>query len=261
MILRRFCMNTNKINFPPELISKIVRCVEEATGNDIRIDIQKNNLQTRNSIPARVWDLINTNLINELDIDECTVAKTKRGPWEMLVIFEKTTQCVFTFMREKRFEELKKQQRKRKNMHYVDMLSRQFNSELLAEERQLSLFEISFSDEDRLSELVQNLLSELKGDADIVKNHVLVLFETVGYQLTHIRAVMVTPSLDIAKDCDDNWSRYISGNESAVVEKIDTSISQAHQPSHGLSLKPKAISRQKNNTKLKETQEETIGKA
>ena len=254
-------MNVNKINFPPELVSKIVRCVEEATGNDIRIDIQKNNLQTRNSVPARVWDLLNTNLINELDIDECTIAKTKRGPWEMLVIFEKTTQCVFTFMREKRFEELKNQQCKRRNMHYVDMLSKQFNSDLIAEENQLSLFEVSFSDEDRLSELVQNLLSELKGDADIVKNHVLVLFETVGYQLTHIRAVMVTPSLDIAKDCDENWSQYISGNESAVVEKIEAPASPSNQPSRGLSLKPKALNRQKSNSKIKEADKENIEKA
>lgn len=254
-------MNVNKINFPPELISKIVRCVEEATGNDIRIDIQKNNLQTRNSVPARVWDLLNTNLINELDIDECTIAKTKRGPWEMLVIFEKTTQCVFTFMREKRFEELKKQQYKRRNMHYVDMLSKQFNSDLIAEENQLSLFEVSFSDEDRLSELVQNLLSELKSDADIVKNHVLVLFEAVGYQLTHIRAVMVTPSLDIAKDCDENWSQYISGNESAVVEKIEAPASPSNQPSRGLSLKPKALNRQKSNSKIKEADKENIEKA
>lgn len=254
-------MNVNNINFPPELISKIVRCVEDATGDDIRIDIQKNDLQTRNSVPARIWDLLNTKLINELDIDECTIAKTKRGPWEMLVIFEKTTQCVFTFMREKRFEELKKQQRKRRNMHYVDMLSKQFNSDLLAEENQLSLFETSFADEDRLSELVQNLLSELKGDADIVKNHILVLFETVGYQLTHIRAVMVTPSLDIAKDCDENWSQYISGNESTVVEKIETPDSPSNQPSRGLSLKPKALKRQKNNAKIKETDKENTEKA
>ena len=255
-------MNINKINFPPELISKIVRCVEEATGDDIRIDIQKNNLQTRNSVPARVWDLLNTNLINELDIDDCTIAKTKRGPWEMLVIFEKTTQCIFTFMREKRFEELKKQQAKRKNMHYVDMLSKQFNSDLLSEGRQMSWFdEKSFSDEDRLTELVQNLLSELHGEADIVKNHVLVLFETVGFQLTHIRAVMVTPSLDIAKDCNENWSQYISGNESAVVEKIETPESPSNQPSRGLSLKPKALNRQKSSSRIKESDKENIEKA
>lgn len=255
-------MNINKIKFPPELISKIVRCVEEATGDDIRIDIQKNNLQTRNSVPARVWDLLNTNLINELDIDECTIAKTKRGPWEMLVIFEKTTQCIFTFMREKRFEELKKQQAKRKNMHYVDMLSKQFNSDLLSEGRQMSWFdEKSFSDEDRLTELVQNLLSELHGEADIVKNHVLVLFETVGFQLTHIRAVMVTPSLDIAKDCNENWSQYISGYESTVVEKIETPESPSNQPSRGLSLKPKALNRQKSSSRIKESDKENIEKA
>lgn len=254
-------MKVHKINFSRELILKIVRCVEDATGDDIRIDIQKNNLQTRNSVPARIWDLLNTNLINELDIDECTIAKTKRGPWEMLVIFEKTTQCIFTFMREKRFEELKKQQRKRKNMHYVDMLSKQFNSNLLAEESQLSLFKTSFADEDRLSELVQNLLSDLKSDADIVKNHVLVLFDTVGYQLTHIRAVMVTPSLDIAKGCNENWSQYISGNVSTVVEKIETSDSPSIQPSRGLSLKPKALNRKKNNAIIKEANRETIEKA
>ncbi len=249
-------MNVNKINFPPELISKIVRCVEDATGDDIRIDIQKNNLQTRNSVPARVWDLLNTNLIEALDIDECTIAKTKRGPWEMLVIFEKSTQCIFTFMREKRFEELKKQQRKRRNMHYVDMLSKQFNSDLLAEKKQLTLFEPSFADEDRLSELVQNLLAELNGDANIVKNHVLVLFETVGYQLTHIRAVMVTPSLDIAIDCDENWSLYISGHESTVVEKVERPDSPSNQPARGLSLKTKALNRQKNRPKRKDSEKE-----
>ena len=123
------------------------------------------------------------------------------------------------------------------------------------------MFEVSFSDEDRLSELVQNLLSELKSDADIVKNHVLVLFEAVGYQLTHIRAVMVTPSLDIAKDCDENWSQYISGNESAVVEKIEAPASPSNQPSRGLSLKPKALNRQKSNSKIKEADKENIEKA
>lgn len=251
-------MNVNKIDFSPDLISKIVRCVEEATGDDIRVDIQKNDLQTRNSVPSRIWDLLNTNLINTLDVSECTIAKTKRGPWEMLVIFEKTTQCIFTFMREKRFEELKKKQRKRRNMHYIDMLSKQFNSELLVEGNQLSLYETAFSDEDRLPELVQNLLSELKGEADIVKNHVLVLFETVGYQLTHIRAVMVTPSLDIAKDCDENWTKYISDNESTVVEKLEKPDSPSNQPSRGLSLKPKALKRQKNNPRIREESKEDL---
>ena len=53
-------MHTTDISFPSELIAKIVRCVEDAVGDDIRADIRQHDLQTRNSIPARIWDLLNT---------------------------------------------------------------------------------------------------------------------------------------------------------------------------------------------------------
>ncbi len=53
-------MHTTDISFPPELIAKIVRCVEDAVGDDIRADIRQHDLQTRNSIPSRIWDLLNT---------------------------------------------------------------------------------------------------------------------------------------------------------------------------------------------------------
>lgn len=72
---------------------------------------------------------------------------------------------------------------------------------------------------------------------------------------------MVTPSLDIAKDCNENWSQYISGCESAVVEKIETPESPSNQPSRGLSLKPKALNRQKSNSRIKESDKENIEKA
>ena len=193
-------MHTTDISFPPELIAKIVRCVEDAIGDDIRADIRQHDLQTRNSIPSRIWDLLNTNLIKKLDTEDCTIAKAHRGPWEMLVVFEKSTQCILTFMREKRFSELRNRQHQRKNMHYIDMLTKQFNDDLLSDQQQLSFIPHTFSDENRLAELVQAMLHDLDGDAEIVRHHVLVLFETTGYQLTHIRAVMVTPSLDIAQN-------------------------------------------------------------
>ena len=96
-------MHTTDISFPPELIAKIVRCVEDAVGDDIRADIRQHDLQTRNSIPSRIWDLLNTNIIKTLDAEDCTIAKAYRGPWEMLIVFERSTQCILTFMREKRF--------------------------------------------------------------------------------------------------------------------------------------------------------------
>ena len=67
-------MHTNDRLFPSELIEKIVCCVEEAVGDDILSDIQVNNLRTTNSVPSRIWDLMNTNLIQKLDTADCTIA-------------------------------------------------------------------------------------------------------------------------------------------------------------------------------------------
>lgn len=249
-------MYTDNMSFPSEVIKKIVNSVEDAVGDDIRMDIHRNDLQTTNSFSTRIWDLINTNLIKSLKAEDCTIAKAHRGCWEMVIIFEKNTQCIFTFMREKRFEELRKRQCKRTHMHYIDMLTRQFNKELLADSQQLSLFSHSFSDENKLSEKVQNLLRDLEGDADIVRNHVLVLFDTVGYQLTHIRAVKITPNLDIARQCESDWSEYIASTESIVVERIDDPDIPGNNPNRGLSLKAKALARQKNKPKHKNNEHE-----
>ena len=245
-------MHTNPAYFSPDLIAKIVRCVEDAVGDDIQADVQRNNLQRRNSVPSRIWDLLNTNVIKTLDTEDCTIAKAHRGPWEMLIVFEKTTQCILTFMREKRFAELRNRQHKRVHMHYIDMLTKQFNESLLSDQQQLSFIPHTFSDEDRLADLVQTMLHDLDGEADIVRHHVLVLFETVGYQLTHIRAVMVTPSLDIAQNSEQDWSRYITADESAVVEEVADPSSPGNQPNRGLSLTAKAMERQKSRPKQKE---------
>ena len=244
-------MHTTNISFPSELIAKIVRCVEDAVGDDIRADVRQHDLQTRNSIPSRIWDLLNTNIIKTLDTEDCTIAKAHRGPWEMLIVFEKSTQCILTFMREKRFAELRNRQHKRKHMHYIDMLAKQFNEDLLSDQQQLSFIDHVFSDEDRLAELVQTMLHDLDGEAEVVRQHVLVLFETAGYQLTHIRAVMVTPSLDIARNSEQDWSRYIAADESVVVEEVVHPGSPSNQPNRGLSLTAKAMARQKNRPKQK----------
>ena len=253
-------MHVSHISFSPDLIAKIVRCVEDAVGDDIREDIYRNNLQTRNSVPSRIWDLLNTNVIRTLDTEECLISKVHRGPWEMLIVLEKTTQCVFTFMREKRFAAIRKSQHRRPHMHYVDILARQFNSELPSDQ-QMCFLPHTFVDEDRLSELVQTLLHDFEDDVDLVRNHVLVLFETSGYHLTHIRAVMVTPSLEIAHGAEQDWSQFISANESVVVDKVTIPSTLEDQPDRGLKLKAKAIARKKNKPKQKDQLQEESGQA
>ena len=250
-------MGTNYNHISEDLARKLVYCVEDAVGDGVREDIQRNDLQTKNSVPARIWDLMNTNIIKMLKTQDCTIAKAHRGPWEMLIIFEKTTQCIFTLMREKRFMEIRKHRTKRANMHYIDVLAKHFNGDLIAEQKQLSFFSHTFNDEDKLVRIVQELLSDLKGDVEVVRNHVLVLFDTAGYQLTHIRAVMVTSDLEIAMGSEQDWSMYISANESAIVEKVDNPDAPKNNPGRGLNFKPKAVARQKNKPKIKDLNQET----
>lgn len=244
-------MHNNDISFPSELIAKIVRCVEDAVGDDIRTDIRQHDLQTRNSIPARIWDLLNSNIIKTLSTEDCTIAKAHRGPWEMLIVFEKSTQCILSFMREKRFAELRNHQHKRGHMHYIDMLAKQFNENLLSDQQQLCFIPHAFSDENHLADLVQTMLHDLEEEVEVVRHHVLVLFETAAYQLTHIRAVMITPSLDIAQNSEQDWSRYITAEESTVVEEITNPTSPSNQPTRGLTLTKKAMARQKSRPKQK----------
>ena len=61
------------------------------------------------------------------------------------------------------------------------------------------------------------MLHDLEDDVEVVRHHVLVLFETVGYQLAHIRAVMITQSLDISQHIEQDWSVYFAAEVRSVV--------------------------------------------
>ena len=234
-----------KLLIPEEIIKTMVSCVEEAVGNDIQEDKNINKFHTMNSIPFRTWDYINRNLIDQLEVTDCITTESKRGCWNMVIVYEKTTQNIFTFMRENRFIDICKKQRKRKRMHYLDILTKNFNSSLIAQNHQLSILDPNaFSDEHILAEKVNILLNDLRDHADLIRNHVLVLFDTTGSDLISIRAVMLTSELEIAFQQD--WSGYIYKEEAIVTAKVEHSESPANNPTRGLKLKPKALERQKN---------------
>ena len=238
-------MHVNPIDFDKDMKSKCVKSLENAFGDDILEDNIKNNFLTHNGDAGRKWDYLNRNLARELGYIDCTIEQTHRGPWEMLIIYDHKTKCIITFMREERFADLKKGLHNRNKMHYADMLSKTFNSKLEPENEQLSFQEHKFNDEDNIKENVKALLGNLADESTIIKNHVMVLFDVVGSRLVHVRAVMVTPNLEIAKDSEDDWSRYISATESIVVEKVNEKA-PLNNPTKGLKLKKKAIERQSN---------------
>ena len=178
----------------------------------------------------------------------------------MVIVYEKTTNCIFTFMRENRFLQLKKQQHKRKHMHYIDILTKQFNDKLKVDNEQISMYstENNFTDSNKLNLLVKNLLKDLGSNVSIVKNHVLILFDSFNNQLMSIRAVMITPNLEIADGCEEDWSPYIR-NDSIVVPKITDKNLPENNPNRGLRLTAKATAKQKkHNLKFNDQSSENL---
>lgn len=241
-----------KFQSDPLVAQKMVHIINDAVGDKIKKDMH--GLKTTNSKPTRFWDILNTDLINSFASVDLMTYDTHRGPWQMIMIYEKSSGYLYTFMRESRYAELYNQTNKRKNMHYLDILSRHLNADLIFPYHQETLFPNKFNDEDKLEKAVQSLIHNLQEDGAELKKHVLVLFESIEYDLTSVRAVMIDTSLNIVKSQD--WSQYISAQESIISDNIISVNRPSDNPTRGLKLKSSAISRQESNLARKDKQDE-----
>lgn len=238
-------------NINETVIKKIVANMQEVIGDGIKEDMH--HLKTSNSKASRVWDLLNTALLNNFNTPYCMSYDFKRGPWQMVMLYEKETGFLFTIMREKRFKEISSKIISRKNMHYIDMFVRHLNFDLQSNIEQISLFPHSFNDETCLEERVNSLLRNLKEDGAIITRHVLVLFDIKFDELNSIRAVMVDRNLNIVVEQD--WTKYIEVQESTVINKIFAENIISDKPTRGLELKAKALAR-KDSSPLRQLESE-----
>ena len=237
-----------------EVRDTIMRSMSEAVGDLIKEDVRRNRLRTHNGNGGRVWDFLNTELCEGFDSPDCMAYVTQRGPWEMVMVYERESKRLFTFMREARFATIRKETYKRRRMHYLDMLTRHLNKDLLAPVGQTTMFENEFVDQDDLHELVSRLLRDLQRDGVIIERHVLVLFESQNYQLTSARAVMLDSNLDIV--AEENWSSKITAQDSVIADVVEAPNNPANDPNHGLRLTSKAAARKKAKVRLKEKESE-----
>ena len=228
---------------PEEIARTMVQCIQEATGDDIREDLHRSGIRTRISTPTRIWDYINTGLLNKLETRDCVVTAKKRGLWELVIVYERSTQCIFTFMREERFRQLQRDQKKGGHTHYLGIFGESLNADLKTEFPQTSLFSDTVDeceDDEELRHKLKELLFDLGGEAEFVRHHVLVLFEASNFHLSSVRAVMVTPKLEIAQGSEEDWTKYITIAESVIVDQVEKPESPANSPARGLHLRDKA---------------------
>jgi hypothetical protein len=227
------------LNKTPDFINKIGSSLLDAVGDDIKIDIKINELDTTNSSPSRVWDFINRNIGNQFSDGDYITHTTKRGSWEMKPIFEKSTGTLFTVMREERLIDLRKELPKRRTEHYAQALSGFFNKNLVPNRNQLSLFQNqNCFDEEQAEKIVHKILKDLSIPDNIVRNYAIILFSSKNYELVSLKCCLVKSDLSIVAEVD--WSRYIDVVESSVVDLSVDSKPNYLNPANGLTFKPKA---------------------
>lgn len=233
--------HTELLNNVPEKFKKdIIESLQNAIGDDIKLDVKINELDTDNGNPMRIWDFINRNIGKRFSKDDFIVTGvTKRGSWKMKFIFDKKLGILYTLMREERFESVRKEVPKRKTIHYSQALAETFNKGLAAKEEQLCLFKNqNYYDSDKVNEIVSKIITDLSIPENIVKNHAMILFKSNNYELESIRCCIVNSNLSIVQE--DDWSNYIEFNESTIMDVVETPAAKNENPSNGLKLRQKA---------------------
>ncbi|MBX4266484.1 DUF5986 family protein [Clostridium estertheticum] len=222
-----------------DFIKKIEKSLANAIGDDIRIDIKINGLDTTNSMPTRIWDFINRNIGKNFPSEDYIAKPTKRGIWEMKPIFEKSTGILYTLMREERLNELKKEVTKRSSAHYSQALAQVLNKDLISCEEQLSIFEEqSYYDEEKINQIVHKIFNDLSIPDNIIKQHAIILFSSNNYELVALKCRVVKSDLSTVAESD--WSNYIEVGESTVAELTVETEPSYKNPANGLKFKQKA---------------------
>lgn len=228
----------------------MIRCISNAVGEDIIIN--SHGLKTQIGTPDRIWDCINTNLGKYFNSQDVIAEITKRG--RILVpVFDRKTGMIHTIMREKRFEQLRKELPQRRRVHYIDALSRSLNKNLHTQPVQRSLFPIrghhKFDNEYQIKDIVEKMFKDLSIPGELVKRHGLILFTSQDHMLVSIRCCVINSDLNIV-DYDD-WSNRIKATESIIPEQTTEIASEFDNPTMNLQYKQKAKNRKNLQSKPK----------
>lgn len=167
-----------------------------------------NNLTERNGYGQFRWNVIIAQLrerclhLGWIDFSVCP-----RGAWKTPVLFHPLSRNLITFMTENTFKTV--QRRKDKSRHYL-CGGASFNKDVKAqyEQLELKLPGVSVDDEKWVAQSREDLAASVCEDVGEITGHILVLFDVHTDRLLSVRAVRLTPTLEISTEVED-WTQYI----------------------------------------------------
>ncbi len=219
-----------------EDIQDIFECLSQAVGDDRQEATVHLELRTHVSDPFLNWDLIYRNLMNKFDEGNLKYSVTKHGMWTVLLLYDKNSKLLFSFMRDTRFKNIRNQ-KKSARPKYVQALIN-LNSELQSPAKQLRLFpdESKFT-QSELEKTLDELCANFDSGIDTKNSqHVMVVFSNKFGCINSLKAYLLDSDLDIV--CEQDWLD--------ITKPILSSIPETLQPDEREivpSLKPKALER------------------
>lgn len=226
--------------FDLEISEEVLRAVAKSVSDGIGVDYIHNkkqlNTYTNNNTHSMIWDLINTNCKKNLgEKFICSVLKKKRGIWEFLIIYDKTSKKLITVMRETRLRQIIKYPQKYKK-HYVAALSQFLNIGLKPNQAKLFNLPKTAEEQDYLSELSKELCGDIINEIIQDSLYAILSFNSSGGLMTDFKATYLTQNLELSKDVQ--LEAYIPKDYDVIVAE---STQQEVTKDIPLTLKPDAL--------------------
>jgi len=203
-------MSKGKRAFP--FLSKIGHAIVESIRlaiEDVMPEImQEHNLVERNGHGQFRWNPIISCLRDKCDqIGWFSLGTCKRGGWRVPVLFHPASNYILTLMTESNLKVVQKN--KDKGQHYLCAASAK-NMDTTAKEEQLKLdLPPIGKDASRwIAETQEQLAECVRTTVGNIEGHILIVFDTSGDNLSSVRAVRLTPSLEESTE-EEDWSQYI----------------------------------------------------
>ena len=167
-----------------------------------------NNLAERNGYGQFRWNPIIAQLrekcqhLGWIDFNVC-----RRGAWKTPVLFHAASHDLITFMTENTLKAV--QHRKDKGKHYL-CGGASFNQGVEAQYEQLELVlpGVLPDMEKWVAKSREELADAVCASVGEIEGHILVLFDSHVDKLLTVRAVRLTPSLEISTE-EEDWTKYI----------------------------------------------------
>lgn len=225
-----------KVDLSEEYKISIVKAVQEGLKQYSANYKKEFNTITNNGQHSVIWDFINTEVIKEMPSSKFEVIVAKRGLWELILIFDKETNHLYSLMKEKRLRQLQHRIRK-DTIHYIDALVKN-NADLneLASE-QTNMFE--YIDEDRNEHIDKTLCEMLHAIKEKVERYILVTFSDSNYEVLSISADIVAENLDIVYS--ESWEQYIQAEFDMVISSLKDSYDNDDEVTEDIPLSLKVV--------------------